>query len=398
MIERSSLEREFAAWSGSLPALFRAPGRVNLIGEHTDYNSGFVMPAALEFETTIAIATRPDPALRVRSLAFADTAEIGLEDRRALQSRRARGHWSDYVLGVVLALWDRDIPVKGADMLIQSDIPLGSGLSSSASFEVCTALALSEMAERPLERLTLATLCQKAENDFVGTRCGIMDQFASAFGKANHALALDCRNLEYRQVPLTVDGDAPNERVSIVICNTMVRHAHAGGEYNQRRAECEAAVDHLSRVMPGVQSLRDVSLEDLQIHGHGLDPVVRRRARHIVSENGRVVAAIDALQCGDAARFGQLMRESHRSLRDDYEVSCSELDLMAGIADQLDGVYGARMTGGGFGGCTVNWVRSNAVASFTAAIGERYARATGLDPEIYVCATADGASRVDVGS
>ncbi len=372
MADLAELERAFEALYGMTPSLFRAPGRVNLIGEHTDYNQGLAMPAALQLGTTLAIARRAEPRLRITSRVFDESIEIALEDRAALRESRPRGHWSDYVTGVVLALWRHGVPIAGADLLVASDIPLGSGLSSSASFEVCLALALSQTSQSPLSPLTLAKLCQEAENDYVGTRCGIMDQFASVFGRENHALALDCRSLEHRLVPLG-GTTQPGTRLAatLVVCNTMVRHAHAGGEYNSRRAEWSA-------------------------HGADMDPVIGRRARHVVSENDRVLQAVHALEAGDSIRFGELMRSSHRSLRDDYEVSCAELDLMVSIADGIDGVFGARMTGGGFGGCTVNWVRQDAVEAFVAEVARRYAVATGRTPEIYVCATADGAARIGV--
>lgn len=397
MADLAELERAFEARYGLTPSLFRAPGRVNLIGEHTDYNQGLAMPAALQLGTTLAIARRAEPRLRITSRVFDESIEIALEDRAALRESRPRGHWSDYVIGVVLALWRHGVPIAGADMLVASDIPLGSGLSSSASFEVCLALALSQTSQSPLSPLTLAKLCQEAENDYVGTRCGIMDQFASVFGRENHALALDCRSLEHRLVPLG-GTTQPGTRLAatLVVCNTMVRHAHAGGEYNRRRAECEAAVSHLARALPHIRSLRDVSLADLSAHGADLDPVIGRRARHVVSENDRVLQAVHALEAGDSIRFGELMRSSHRSLRDDYEVSCAELDLMVSIADDIDGVFGARMTGGGFGGCTVNWVRQDAVEAFVAEVSGRYAAATGRTPAIYRCATADGAAQIGV--
>jgi galactokinase len=268
-------------------------------------------------------------------------------------------------------------------------------LSSSASFEVGIALALAETSNRRLDPLTLASLCQEAENDYVGTRCGIMDQFAAVFGRADHALALDCRALTHRLVPLTGGaGAAPPSEGALVICNSMVRHSHAGGEYNRRRADCEQAVSHLSRALPHLRSLRDVSLEDLAVHGRGMDPVIQRRARHVVSENERVDRAVRALEAGDSIEFGELMRSSHRSLRDDYEVSCAELDVMVSIADGIEGVFGSRMTGGGFGGCTVNWVRADVAAVFAAEMSRRYAAATGRTPDIYRCATADGAARI----
>jgi len=389
------MRREFAEIFGGSPALFRAPGRVNLIGEHTDYNAGWVMPAAIPFDTTVAIAPRADAMLRVRSTNFAETVEAPLPDARAPPKSGQMVHWADYVLGVAFALRRHGIALPGVDMLIHGEVPLGSGLSSSAALEVSVALAWTTLAAgSPPGRLTLAKLCQSAENDYVGMRCGIMDQFASACGVVGHALLLDCRSLEHHTVPLAATSER-SPAPQIVICNTMVRHRLAGGEFNRRRRECEDGVRALTRRLSGIRTLRDVSPVLLREHEHLLDPVLLRRCRHVVTENDRVVAAAAALRSGDLATVGGLMGESHRSLRDDYEVSCDELDLMVRLAENLDGVYGARMTGGGFGGCTVNLVEADAVPRFEELIAERYAQATGHRPEIYVCAAADGAAALD---
>jgi galactokinase len=397
MADLAALRSEFIGRFASEPRLFRAPGRVNLIGEHTDYNAGWVMPAAIQFYTTVAIALRSGGKLRIRSTNFAESVELPLPRAETASPPPGRGsQWSDYVLGVARALRQHGIELSGADLLIHGEVPLGSGLSSSAALEVAVALALSTAAGGPpLDKLTLAKLCQNAENDFVGMRCGIMDQFASACGRAGHAMLLDCRSLEHQLVPLGDSAASQESTPQLVICNTMVRHRLAGGEYNRRRAECEAGVETLSREVPGVRTLRDVSMQLLQSHAEVLDPVVFRRCRHVVSENARVGASAAALRNRDLLAFGRLMAESHRSLREDYEVSCDELDLMVRIAEPLDGVYGARMTGGGFGGCTVNLVRAEAVPQFKALIADRYAQATGHRPEIYVCAAADGATALE---
>ena len=376
---------EFQARFGAEPRYFRAPGRVNLIGEHTDYNAGFVMPAAIRFYTTIAAAPRTDRLLRVRSVNFAETREVALPGPLAAQERSGQSpHWIDYICGVAWALQEAGIAVGGADMLVQGDVPLGAGLSSSAALEVAAALALTQLAGESLEGLRLAKICQRAENQYVGIRCGIMDQFASVHGRAGHAMMLDCRTLEHRFLSL--------QAAQLVICNTMVRHRLAGSEYNRRREQCEQGVRSLARVVPGITALRDVSADLLQAHKEVLGPVIYRRCHHVVMENRRVVAAASALEAVDLEGFGALMRESHRSLRDDYEVSCDELDLMVRLAESIDGVYGARMTGGGFGGCTVNLVRTDRVAQFRSQLAADYARATGRRPEVYVCEAADGAS------
>jgi len=393
MADLNALRAQFFARFAAAPRFYQAPGRINLIGEHTDYNAGFVMPAAIPFCTTVAIAPRTDGRLRVHSTNFGETLETDLAGLKAAAAPRGRDtHWSDYVHGVAQALQRHGVALSGSDLLIHGEVPIGSGLSSSAALVVSVALALSAQAGTAIDRVTLALLCQRAENDYVGMRCGVMDQFASACGRAGHALWIDCRSLERELLPL--DQGAVGA-VRLVICNTMVRHRHAGGEYNLRREQCEQGVRSMAREVPGITSLRDVSLEMLRALKTALDPVVYRRCRHVVTENDRVRAAAAALEAADLPRFGELMRGSHQSLRDDYEVSCDELDLMVRLAEPIDGVYGARMTGGGFGGCTVNLVRADAVHRFTALIAENYSMATGLDPGIYVCETADGAGAVD---
>ena len=398
MADLAALSAAFIEHFAAVPEFYRAPGRVNLIGEHTDYNAGFVMPAAIQFYTTVAIAARSDRRLRVRSTNFAETVETDLPDANASHSRRPgeRAQWVDYVLGVAHALQQHGVLLRGADLLIHGEVPLGAGLSSSAALEVSVALALSSLAGRTLDNVTLAKIAQRAENDYVGMRCGIMDQFAAACGRAGHALKIDCRSLEHELVPLDHHTVGPNAAVQLVVCNTMVRHRLAGGEYNRRREECEEGVRSLQQVLPGIEALRDVSPAQLHAHASLLDPVIYRRCRHVVTENARVLAAAVALETGAVETFGLLMRESHRSMRDDYEISCHELDLMVRLAELSEGVYGARMTGGGFGGCTVNLVRADRVVPFRAMIAARYGAATGHSPEIYVCEAAQGAARVQL--
>jgi galactokinase len=396
MTDLTALRKEFLDHFAAAPAFYHAPGRVNLIGEHTDYNAGFVMPVAIQFYTTVAIAPRADRKLRVHSTNFAETVEADLPDPNEPIPRRSgqRAQWIDYVLGVARALEQHGIPLTGADLLIHGEVPLGAGLSSSAALEVAVALALTTQAGHTLDKVTLAKIGQQAENEYVGMRCGIMDQFAAANGRAGHALKIDCRSLEHELVPLDPHTTGANVAVQLVICNTMVRHRLAGGEYNRRREECERGVRSLQQVLPGIQALRDVSIIQLERHATLLDPVVFRRCRHIITENARVLAAAAALKAGALETVGLLMRESHTSMRDDYEISCHELDLMVCLAELADGVYGARMTGGGFGGCTVNLVRADKVMPFRAMIAARYAAATGHTPEIYVCEAADGAAPV----
>jgi galactokinase len=273
--------------------------------------------------------------------------------------------------------------LKGANIEIESNVPIGSGLSSSAALEVAAGYALLRNSDIEIDRVELAGLCQRAENDFVGMRCGIMDQFISCFGRAGRALMLDCRSLEYRLLPLP-------ENVRLVICNTMVKHELSSSKYNTRRAECEAGVRHFAKSLPRVRALRDVTLYDLQRHGGSLFEAIFKRCRHVITENERVLEAAAALKREDLRALGKLMAESHRSLRDDYEVSCAELDIMVELATQVEGVYGARMTGGGFGGCTINLLESDLVAPFKRSVSRGYEQATGLAPDIYACSTADG--------
>lgn len=356
--------------------IFRAPGRVNLIGEHTDYSEGFVMPVAIGFATYVAAAPRDDGKLIIYSEHYASAEHIDLA------TAAPRRHWSDYVVGVAIELLRMGLVLEGANLLVSGEVPLGSGLSSSAAIEVATALALLGMAGKQAGRSEIALICQRAENNFVGARCGIMDQFIACNGQAGHALMLDCRSLEFQLVPMP-------SGVSIVVCNTLVRHAIAGGEYNRRRQQCESAARKL-----GVTVLRDVSRPDFQRREQDLTDLERKRARHVIGENTRVAEFAKALQEDDRPYVGRLMAESHRSLRDDFEVSCRELDIMVELANQVDGTIGARMTGGGFGGCTVNLVSEDAVGRFCDHIAREYERQTGKRPDIYFTPAADGAGEI----
>lgn len=377
---RESLQQQFQTIFATPPALYRAPGRVNLIGEHTDYNDGFVMPAAIGFYTHAAIAPRTDRKLIVHSLNYAEQIALDLEN---LPNARTQ-HWSDYIIGVAKILSQAGIPLRGANLLLHGDVPQGAGLSSSASVEVATAYALQDLSQIEIDRMQLARWCQQAENEFVGARCGIMDQFIASHGKQNHALLLDCRSLEFRALPLPAD-------VQLVICNTLVKHSIADGKYNERRAECEAGVKMLALDFAPLQSLRDVkNIAALET----LPETLRRRCQHVISENERTLQAASALEQNDLAIFGNLMYESHASLRDDYEVSCDELDFLVEIARTCDGVYGARMTGGGFGGCTINLVKTDFVAAFKAKIAVAYEQKFQRQPEIFVCTAAEGAGKI----
>jgi galactokinase len=366
--------------------VFAAPGRVNLIGEHTDYNDGFVMPAAIGMYARAAVHASAGRSITARSLNAGEIAELDLNSPPA----GPRGHWSDYVFGVALMLEREGVRLPGASLLLEGTVPLGSGLSSSAALEVVTAFSLLSTAHRTLEKKEIAKLCRRAENEFVGARVGIMDQLASCLGREGHALLIDCRTLDISNLPIP-DG------VGIVVCNTMVKHALASGEYNRRRTECEEAVHVISARTTGVTALRDVSAAQLDAVQSVLDPVLFRRARHVITENQRVLDAARALDGNDAAAFGPLLRASHRSLRDDFEVSCRELDVAVEIANSLPGVYGSRMMGGGFGGCTITLAARPQAENVAAALRSGYRQEMGADCEVYICAAVDGASEETSG-
>jgi len=375
----SEFAQHFETLFANRPRVFRAPGRVNLIGEHTDYNDGFVMPAAVGFSTYVAIAARPDRKLVIRSEEFPGKFEFDLDH---LPPRRT-GNWCDYVLGVATVLQQRGCELAGANLLAHGEVPIGAGLSSSAAIEVASALALLSLGETQLPLPEIAELCRQAENNFVGARVGIMDQFVSCMAKAGHAILLDCRSLEPTFVPIPAG-------LRLVVCNTMVKHDLATGAYNTRRAECEEGVRYFAKLDPTIRALRDVSLVLLDEHARDLPATIWKRCCHVVRENQRTTDAARALAEGDLGRMGELMRESHRSLRDLYEVSCRELDLMVEAAEGLPGFCGGRMTGGGFGGCTVNLVRQQSAAEFATQVAERYKRATGITPQVYSCSAENG--------
>jgi len=373
-----SLVTDFERRFGHVPQVFRAPGRVNLIGEHTDYNDGFVMPAAIDFSTWVAAGPRNDDHFVVASREFPDQFEFSLAEPSSRQ-----GRWTDYVQGVAVTLRAAGFNFPGANLLIGSDVPMGAGLSSSAALEVSTGFALLQLGGNKPDLVQLAKLCQRAENEFVGTRCGIMDQFVSCLAEQGHCLMIDCRSLDYSKLPVP-------EHCALVICNTMVRHQLASGEYNLRRQQCEEGLEILQRFVPQARSLRDISLQQLEQYAGELPEILHRRCRHVITEIQRVLDAASALRRDDLKRFGELMRQSHLSLQDDYEVSCPELDLMADSASRQPGVYGARMTGGGFGGCTINLVKREAVQQVVDRVAAEYQQKTGVHPEIYVSAAAAG--------
>lgn len=378
----AELLARFRQLYGREPQLFRAPGRVNLIGEHTDYNEGFVLPAALDLSVFTAIEPRADRRLCVRSLVMDESVAFDLDDPAP-----PRGDWSDYVCGVAIFLERAGHRINGADLLIDSDLPMGAGLSTSAALEVSIGYALLTISGSSVDKIELAKICQRAENEFVGVRCGIMDQYISCCAVAGNALLLDCRSLEAKPVPI-------DPKARLVVCDTMIRHKLTSDAYNARREDCERAVALLSTRLDGVTALRDVSIEELMRHEALLPPIIFRRARHVVNENDRTLRASAALEAGDLAECGRLMNLSHASLRDDYQASCPELDLMVEMARGLPGICGARMMGGGFGGCTINLVEACHANAFAQAMTQAYQEATGVNPPIICCAPGPGAGPV----
>jgi galactokinase len=370
----------FHAVFGATPTIIAAPGRVNLIGEHTDYNDGFVMPCAIDFTARIAIAPRSDDRLVLHSEEFPERFNFPIDQL----PEKPVAAWCDNLLGIAQALRAEGIPLSGATLLLHSEVPIGAGLSSSAAVEVGTALALLALNRRELPLPRVAQLAQRAENSFINAQVGIMDPFISCLGEADHALQLDCRSLAFDLVPLP-------RQLRLVICNTMVKHKHAGGEYNQRRQQCEEGVALLKEWYPAITALRDVSATNLETHAADLPPLIRDRCTHVVHENERVLAFGRALRAADLPALATLMQASHASLRHLYQVSCPELDQMVELAEALPGFHGGRMTGGGFGGCTVNLVHAPQAEKFAAQISADYQHKTGVHPDVYICSATRGA-------
>ncbi len=359
---------------------FTAPGRVNLIGEHTDYTGGFVLPMAIQFETKAEIEPGPPGKVTFVSENFGESASYDLANFPS----HGRAHWSDYPAGVLWVLRRKGIEVPAFTLRLNGNVPLGSGLSSSASIEVATAMALLHFAGTMLPGTEIATLCRSAENDFVGGTVGIMDQFVSVYGRAEHALLLDCRSLAHEDLPLP-------KTVSVVICNSMVKHNVAHGEYGDRNGEVMAGQAVIVRERQGIESLRDASLGDLEACRSLMSSESYHRCKHIITENERVLRARIALLGGDLKAFGDLMYEAHISFRDDFAASCPEIDKLVDIAATLDGCFGARITGGGFGGCTVNIVVAEKAESFRRELVRRYKDDLGIEAESYISTAADGA-------
>jgi galactokinase len=365
----------------------RAPGRVNLLGEHVDYNDGFVLPAAIDRATYIAFHRANTAHSTILAIDLSE--ETTFTPQSILQKTSASGNglpgWGLYPAGVMWSLNQNSLDTPPMEAVFASDVPRGAGLSSSASVEMAFGVAWQKLGGWTLNPMDLAILGQKAENNYVGVKCGIMDQFASACGVRDRVLHLDCRSLEWKTLVLQAG-------VSLVIADTSVRRSLSGSAYNDRRAACEDAVKILKQVLPDITSLRDVSVDEFNQYATLLPELVEKRARHVVEEIARTIMAADLLEAGDVAHFGELMNQCHASLRDLYEVSSPELNALADIAQSLPGCYGARLTGAGFGGCTVNLVNETAVDGFAHELGKKYEQKTGLHPEIYICHATDGAS------
>ncbi|HEX3471526.1 MAG TPA: galactokinase [Silvibacterium sp.] len=364
-------------------AVFVAPGRVNIIGEHTDYAEGFVMPAAIDFATLAAICPRSDNNIAIYSANFKEQVVYPLDGL----PEKGSHHWSDYPMGVIAVLRETGMKIPAFSLTLNGDVPLGAGLSSSASVEVASMVAILSLTSANISLPEVARLCQRAENHFVGASTGIMDQFIACCGAEDHALLLDCRTLEYRLAPIP-------SHLSLVIANTMVKHSHVGGEYNIRRAEVEEGTELLRSHRPEIRLLRDATVDDLKKWGHEMRPEVLRRCRHVITDSNRAVATADALEASDLKTLGRLMYESHASYRDDFEASCPEADILVDLASKETGCVGARLTGGGFGGCTINLVESAEAGAFSEHLRQGYQKATGIEADIYLCHASAGAHRI----
>ena len=381
-----AVELKFTQKYGERPFLLRSPGRVNLIGEHTDYNLGFVLPAAIDKAIYFAIKPRADKRCRVFALDVNEEHTFEIDN-----FQRTRASWPNYLLGVVDQLNKSHYSLRGFDCVFGGDIPIGAGLSSSAALEAGLAFALNAMFELKLDRLTLAKIARKAENEFVGVQCGIMDQYINLFGEQGKVLRLDCRSYESTSFPFDDDS------ISIVLFDSCVSHALASSEYNQRRNECSAGVDEIKEIYPQVRSLRDVSREMLSDVKLNLEPTIYRRCRYVVEENQRLLDACDMLTSNDLKGFGALMYRTHDGLRNDYDVSCPELDYLVDLTRNEPSVYGARMMGGGFGGCTINLVENGSIERITRKVAEGYLRKFGKSLKPYVTTIGAGTGFVSAG-
>jgi galactokinase len=383
----SQIEVKFQRRFNTQPQLYRSPGRVNIIGEHTDYNNGFVLPAAIDKAIYIGIGKRDDDVISLYSEEFDEAFETRVGD----VVPTSKG-WPNYILGVVDQLNKRGFKLGGFNLNIDGDVPIGSGLSSSAAVECATAFALNELFALKISKLDLSFISQKAEHEFAKVRCGIMDQFASVFGKKDHVIKLDCQSLEYEYVPLNLEG------YKIVLLNTNVKHSLSSSEYNTRRQQCEEGVTLVKRQYPEVHSLRDVTMDMLNQIVQSKDALVYRRCKYVVEENIRLLAACEDLKNGHVEALGEKMYRTHEGLSSEYEVSCKELDFLVNAVRTNSNVLGARMMGGGFGGCTINIVKSDAIDDLVDQVSQQYKNQMGLDLSVYVAQTEDGTSTANLES
>jgi len=373
--------------TGLAKGAFSAPGRVNLIGEHTDYNDGFVLPMAIGKKIIMMGQLRNDRLVQVFDLVYKTKIKFSLDALTPLR----KDTWANYLMGVMDEIQKAGYPLQGANLIFISNIPKGAGLSSSAALEVVTALTMAKLNLLEIKPVEMAHLCQRAENNFVGVACGIMDQYVSCLGKKNYTLFIDCRSNDYDLIPLK------DRNYQIVICNSRVQRGLINSEYNKRREQCKKATEFFAHKLGHkIQALRDVTIDEYKKYQRQLPEVIARRARHVISENYRVQAGVQALREGNFSTFGQLMIESHQSLKDDYQVSCAELDLLVDLALKQEGVLGARMTGAGFGGCTVNLIEKNYIDGFKKSIKNEYKKITGIIPDIYVTPPAEGAKVLEL--
>jgi len=373
--------------TGLAKGAFSAPGRVNLIGEHTDYNEGFVLPMAIDKKIIMLGQLRNDRLVQVFDLVYKTKIKFSLD---ALSPLR-KDTWANYLMGVMDEIQKAGYPLQGANIIFNSNIPQRAGLSSSAALEVVTALTMAKLNLLEIEPVEMAHLCQRAENNFVGVACGIMDQYVSCLGQKNYALFIDCRSNDYDLIPFK------DHNYQIVICNSKIQRGLVDSEYNRRREECKVAAKFFNhKLKREIRALRDVSIDEYKKYQRQLPEVIARRARHVIFENYRVQAGVQALREGNFLAFGQLMIESHQSLKNDYEVSCAELDLLVNLALKQEGVLGARMTGAGFGGCTINLLKREHIDAYKETIKQGYKKITGIIPDIYVTPPAEGAKVLEL--
>lgn len=380
---KAKIQEQFKKLYGEGASLFASPGRVNLIGEHTDYNLGFVLPGAIDKAIYVAIKPNDGKNCRIHSIDYNESIEMDMHGEKPAQQ------WACYIYGVIQEMEKRGALIRPFDMVFGGDVPLGAGLSSSAALESAVGFALNTVFNLGFDRAQLAKIGQMTEHNYVGVRCGIMDQFASLFGEAGKVIRLDCRSLEYKLEPFDPKG------CRVVLFDTQVKHTLASSEYNVRRAQCEAGVAVILKHVGGIESLRDVTMDMLDTYKDEMNPIVYRRCSYVINENNRLLEACAALEKGDYVTFGQKMNGSHEGLSKWYEVSCEELDFLAEIGHRTDGVLGARMMGGGFGGCTINLVKDEAYDNYVAEISDKFQHKFGMAPRIIEVNISQGAHRIE---